>query len=110
MISFLGQRRVGRPWSWWFHLRLCPTGSEEDLNVYASLYEKSGFSFALQMALVRRRNCKKHQMYQRLTASTALLFMGENRLCYQNFQGMKDYKKSGKVKNYVPDLESSSFL
>ncbi|XP_042519009.1 uncharacterized protein LOC122092780 [Macadamia integrifolia] len=67
--------------------------TEEDLAVYASLYEKSGFCTPLQVP------CRT--LHEELTDARvqvpALLIMGE-----------KDYYiRSGKVKDYVPDLETT---
>lgn len=81
---------------------LPPWFSEEDLATYASLYEKSGFRFALQVP------------YRSLTVDSglsdpkatvpALLIMGEKDYCFK-FPGMEDYIRSGAVKHFVPDLE-----
>ncbi|KAL0362389.1 UNVERIFIED_CONTAM: AB hydrolase superfamily protein YfhM [Sesamum calycinum] len=59
--------------------------TEEDLQMYASLYEKSGFRTALQVP------------YRSVN-------YGEKDYSLK-FGGFEDYIKSGTVKNYVPDLE-----
>ncbi|KAG6661460.1 bifunctional epoxide hydrolase 2-like [Carya illinoinensis] len=81
---------------------LPPWFSEEDLSVYASLYEKSGFRFALRVP------------YRSLTVdcgitdpkvkAPSLLIMGEKDYVLK-FPGMEDYIRSGTVKQFVPDLE-----
>ncbi|KAI4322656.1 hypothetical protein L6164_022329 [Bauhinia variegata] len=81
---------------------LPPWFSEEDLATYASLYEKSGFKFALQVP------------YRSLTVDMgindpkvtipALLIMGEKDYVIK-FPGMEDYIRSGTVKHFVPELE-----
>ncbi|KAF5481254.1 hypothetical protein F2P56_001922 [Juglans regia] len=81
---------------------LPPWFSEEDLSVYASLYEKSGFRFALRVP------------YRSLTVdcgitdpkvkAPSLLIMGEKDYVLK-FPGMEDYIRSGAVKQIVPDLE-----
>ncbi|XP_062152430.1 uncharacterized protein LOC133860820 isoform X1 [Alnus glutinosa] len=81
---------------------LPPWFSEEDLSIYASLYEKSGFRFALQVP------------YRTLTVdcgitdpkvkAPSLLIMGEKD-CVFKYPGMEEYIKSGAVKQFVPDLD-----
>lgn len=81
---------------------LPPWFSEEDLDVYASLYEKSGFRFALQIP---------YRSLQELTGIAnpkvevpALLIMGGKDYVLK-LPGFEDYIRSGMVKNFVPNLE-----
>ncbi|KAF4387253.1 hypothetical protein G4B88_020268 [Cannabis sativa] len=62
--------------------------SEEDLSVYASLYEKS-VDIGISDPKVN---------------APALLIMGEKDYCLK-FPGMEDYIRSGTVKQLVPDLD-----
>nr|KYP46889.1 Epoxide hydrolase 4 [Cajanus cajan] len=81
---------------------LPPWFSEEDLETYASLYEKSGFRYALQ---VPYRSSKVETGLSNVKVSVpALLIMGEKDYVLK-FPGMEDYIRSGVVKNYVADLE-----
>lgn len=85
---------------------LPPWLSEEDLEVYASLYEKSGFRFALQ---VPYRSIKIDcGIADPKVTCPALLIMGEKDYVLK-FAGMEDYIRSGKVKQFVPEL-SVSFM
>ncbi|KHN31993.1 Epoxide hydrolase 2 [Glycine soja] len=81
---------------------LPPWFSEEDLATYASLYEKSGFRYALQVPY-RSLNVETGLSDVKVTVP-ALLIMGEKDYVI-NFPGMEDYIRSGMVKNFVPDLE-----
>ncbi|XP_020235494.1 bifunctional epoxide hydrolase 2 [Cajanus cajan] len=81
---------------------LPPWFSEEDLETYASLYEKSGFSYALQVPY-RCMNVDAGLSDVKVTIP-ALLIMGEKDYVYK-FPGMEDYIRSGAVKNFVPGLE-----
>ncbi|KAM7276316.1 hypothetical protein ACFE04_018182 [Oxalis oulophora] len=81
---------------------LPPWFSEEDLAVYASLYEKSGFSFPLQMPY-RSMNKDCGVTDPKITAP-ALLIMGEKDYVLK-IPGIEDYIRSGQVKHFVPDLD-----
>ncbi|TKY48853.1 Bifunctional epoxide hydrolase 2 [Spatholobus suberectus] len=81
---------------------LPPWFSEEDLATYASLYEKSGFRFALQ-APYRTLGVDSGISDPKVTVP-ALLIMGEKDYVLKSF-GMEDYIRSGAVKHFVPDLE-----
>ncbi|WCJ30691.1 alpha/beta-Hydrolases superfamily protein [Euphorbia peplus] len=81
---------------------LPPWFSEEDLAVYASLYEKSGFRFALQ---VPYRSLKTDcGITNPKITCPALFIMGEKDYVLK-FAGMEEYIKSGMVKHFVPDLD-----
>ncbi|PON43665.1 Alpha/Beta hydrolase fold containing protein [Parasponia andersonii] len=81
---------------------LPPWFSEQDLSAYASLYEKSGFRYGLQVPY------RTLSVYIGITdpkvTAPALLIMGEKDYCL-NFPGMEEYIKSGTVKHLVPDLD-----
>ncbi|EEF44462.1 epoxide hydrolase A [Ricinus communis] len=81
---------------------LPPWFSEEDLAVYASLYEKSGFRFALRVPY-RTLKIDCGITDPKITCP-ALLIMGEKDYVL-NFAGMEDYIRSGKVKHFVPNLD-----
>lgn len=76
--------------------------SEDELQAYADLYEKSGFTFPLQMpyrslhAMMEKENPK--------VEVPAMLVMGEKDYCLK-FPGMEEYIRSGVVKQFVSDLE-----
>ncbi|XP_077240215.1 epoxide hydrolase 2-like [Tasmannia lanceolata] len=76
--------------------------TDEDLTAYATLYEKSGFRFPLQVPY--RASMGAPSMTDPKVQVPALLVMGEKDYALK-FLGMEDYIKSGKVKDYVPDLE-----
>ncbi|EXB54385.1 Epoxide hydrolase 2 [Morus notabilis] len=81
---------------------LPPWFSEEDLSVYASSYEKSGFRFALQVPY-RTLSVDIGITDPKMTAPM-LLIMGEKDYVLK-FPGMEDYIRSGEVKKFVPDLD-----
>ncbi|KAK9928691.1 hypothetical protein M0R45_025814 [Rubus argutus] len=76
--------------------------SEEDLSVYASLYEKSGFRFPLR---VPYRSLTVDCGYTDPKVSApSLLVMGEKDYVFK-FPGIEDYIRTGAVKHFVPDLD-----
>lgn len=81
---------------------LPPWLSEEDLSVYTSLYEKSGFRFALQVPY-RTLNVD-HGIADPKIKVRSLLIMGEKDYVLK-FPGMEEYIRSGVVKHFVPDLD-----
>ncbi|XP_048327417.1 uncharacterized protein LOC107417376 isoform X2 [Ziziphus jujuba] len=81
---------------------LPPWFSEEDLTAYASLYEKSGFRFALQVPY-RTVNVDIGITDPKVTVP-ALFVMGEKDYVL-NFPGMEEYVRSGAVKQFVPNLD-----
>lgn len=76
--------------------------TEEDLQAYADLYEKSGFKFPLQMPY--RSISTMREMVDTKVEVPAMLIMGEKDYCLK-FPGMEDYIRSGMVKHFVPNLE-----
>ncbi|WVZ01732.1 hypothetical protein V8G54_022538 [Vigna mungo] len=81
---------------------LPPWFSEEDLATYASLYQNSGFRYALQVPY-RSLNVKIGSRDVKIT-NPALLIMGEKDYVFK-FPGTEDYIRSGAVKNVAPYLE-----
>ncbi|OIW08380.1 hypothetical protein TanjilG_03056 [Lupinus angustifolius] len=81
---------------------LPPWFSEEDLETYASLYEKSGFKYALQVPY-RSFDTEGGLSDPKVTVP-ALLIMGEKDYVLK-FPGIEDNIRSGAVKNIVPNLE-----
>ncbi|KAJ8768516.1 hypothetical protein K2173_022611 [Erythroxylum novogranatense] len=77
--------------------------SEEDLNAYASLYQNSGFTFALQVPY-RSLGIDLGIENPQVTAP-ALLVMGEKDYILK-FPGIEDYIRSGQVNYFVPNLET----
>ncbi|XP_062016965.1 uncharacterized protein LOC133733344 [Rosa rugosa] len=81
---------------------LPPWFTEEDLEAYGKLYEKSGFQTALQLPY---RAMKDGLGIPDSTIEVPALFiMGKKDYVYE-FPGMKDYINSEKLKEFVPDLE-----
>eukprot|EP00262_Sarcandra_glabra_P016999 TRINITY_DN567_c0_g2_i2.p1 TRINITY_DN567_c0_g2~~TRINITY_DN567_c0_g2_i2.p1 ORF type:complete len:313 (-),score=53.61 TRINITY_DN567_c0_g2_i2:287-1225(-) len=76
--------------------------TDEDLTNYASLYEQSGFRFPLQVPY--RALPEALGISDPKVRVPSLLIMGEKDYCLK-FPGMEDYIRSGKVKEYVPNLE-----
>ncbi|KAJ4975704.1 hypothetical protein NE237_000810 [Protea cynaroides] len=76
--------------------------TEEDLAVYASSYEKSGFRTPLQVPY--RTFHEELSLPDVRVQVPTLLIMGEKDYALK-FSGTKDYVKSGKMREYVPDLE-----
>nr|CAD1844376.1 unnamed protein product [Ananas comosus var. bracteatus] len=76
--------------------------SEENLDAYAALYEKSGFKYPLQMPY--RALSRIQLVADPKVEVPALLIMGEKDYCLK-FPEMENYIRSGAVKQFVPDLE-----
>ncbi|KAL7000365.1 hypothetical protein U1Q18_001514 [Sarracenia purpurea var. burkii] len=81
---------------------LPPWFSEDDLANYANLYENSGFRTPLQVPY--RAWQEDYGVSDLQVKVPALLIMGEKDYVYK-FPGMAEYITTGKVKDYVPDLE-----
>ncbi|XP_031250819.1 bifunctional epoxide hydrolase 2-like [Pistacia vera] len=81
---------------------LPPWFTEEDLAEYGTLYEKSGFQTALQVPY--RSFQEDNGVAENIVKVPALLIMGDQDYVFK-FPGMEDYIRSGKVKQFVPDLE-----
>ncbi|GMY10076.1 isoform 3 of bifunctional epoxide hydrolase 2 [Fagus crenata] len=81
---------------------LPPWFSQEDLSVYASLYEKSGFRFALQVPY--RTLTVDCGITEPKVKAPSLLIMGEKDYVLK-FPGIEDYVRSGAMKHVVTDLD-----
>lgn len=82
---------------------LPPWFTEEDLEAYGALYEKSGFQTALQVPY-RTLNERPDIIKDPRIEAPALFIMGEKDYVFK-FPGMENYIKSGQVKHFVPNLE-----
>ncbi|XP_068320206.1 uncharacterized protein [Pyrus communis] len=76
--------------------------SEEDLAAYGALYEKSGFRTALQVPYRAIR--EESSVADPIVKAPALFIMG-GKDYVNKFPGIEDYINSGKIKEFVPDLE-----
>ncbi|XP_057525624.1 uncharacterized protein LOC130805039 [Amaranthus tricolor] len=76
--------------------------SEEDLSIYTSLYEKSGFRTALQVPY--RSMDQIIDIQDPRVRAPAMLIMGEKDYVMK-FPGMEENIRSGAIKKLVPDLE-----
>ncbi|PQQ08999.1 uncharacterized protein Pyn_14784 [Prunus yedoensis var. nudiflora] len=81
---------------------LPPWFSEEDLSVYASLYEKSGFSFALQVPY--RKLKVDRSLIDPKVSALSLLIVGEKDYSLK-MPGVNNYIRTGAMKHLVPDLD-----
>lgn len=81
---------------------LPPWFTEEDLSTYGALYEKSGFQTALQVPY--RSFGEDFSITDPTVKVPALFIMGAKDYVLK-FPGLEDYIKSGKVKEFVPNLE-----
>nr|XP_016484478.1 PREDICTED: uncharacterized protein LOC107805020 isoform X2 [Nicotiana tabacum] len=83
---------------------LPPWFSEEDLEIYGALYEKSGFQTALQVpywSLLEQANIKDPRVH-----IPALFIVGDKDY-FLKFPGVKDYI-SGGLKSLVPNLQMAN--
>jgi pimeloyl-ACP methyl ester carboxylesterase len=76
--------------------------SEEDLETYGALYEKSGFQTALQVPY--RSFGEDFNLPDPIVKVPALLIMGGKDYVFK-FPGIEDLIKSEKAKEFVPNLE-----
>ncbi|KAL4354597.1 hypothetical protein GQ457_06G004640 [Hibiscus cannabinus] len=83
---------------------LPPWFTEDDLGVYATLYENSGFGFALQVPY----RCLQldHGVTDPKVTAPSLLIMGEKDY-FMKFPGMEEYVREGIVKQFMPNLDIS---
>ncbi|KAL5772471.1 hypothetical protein ACOSP7_012070 [Xanthoceras sorbifolium] len=81
---------------------LPPWFTEEDLAMYGALYEKSGFQTALQVPY--RTMDEDFDIAELIVKVPALLIVGDKDYVLK-FPGMEEYIRSGKVNDFVPDLE-----
>ncbi|XP_051128327.1 uncharacterized protein LOC127249533 [Andrographis paniculata] len=79
--------------------------SEDDLQVYGDLYEKSGFQTALQIPYrYRPAGAPQFDIGEPKVELPTLLIMGEKDYAFK-FPGTESYVRDGKVYEYVPNLE-----
>ncbi|KAL5575458.1 hypothetical protein UlMin_017157 [Ulmus minor] len=81
---------------------LPPWFTEEDLDTYGALYQKSGFQTALQVPY--RSFGEDMKITDPIVKHPALFIMGSKDYVFK-FPGMEEYINSGKVKEFVPNLE-----
>ncbi|CAL2248033.1 unnamed protein product [Prunus armeniaca] len=75
-----------------------------NLAAYASLYEKSGLHFPLQIPYRSRRSSEDYHLTDPKISAPSLLIMGEKDY-FLKFPGVEDYLRTGEVKHFVPDLD-----
>ncbi|KAM0064953.1 putative soluble epoxide hydrolase [Helianthus debilis subsp. tardiflorus] len=78
--------------------------SEEDLEAYAALYEKSGFRTALQVPY-RTMDMVGSEVQNPKVEVPTMMIMGEADYVLK-IPGMGEYIRSGEVKKYVPNQET----
>ncbi|KAK9068896.1 hypothetical protein SSX86_013012 [Deinandra increscens subsp. villosa] len=78
--------------------------SEEDLEMYAALYEKSGFRTALQVPY-RTMHMVGSEVEDPTVEVPTTVIMGDEDYVLK-IPGMGEYIRSGKVKKYVPNQET----
>ncbi|XP_076915092.1 epoxide hydrolase 3-like [Bidens hawaiensis] len=78
--------------------------TEEDLEVYAALYEKSGFRTALQVPYRTMHMVGSEVQDPKVEVPTTMI-MGEEDYVLK-IPGMGDYIRSGELKKYVPNQET----
>ncbi|KAL8460376.1 hypothetical protein ACS0TY_032056 [Phlomoides rotata] len=83
---------------------LPPWFTEQDLDVYTSLYQKSGFQTALQVPY--RSLHEEFNIADRKVEVPALVIMGGKDYSL-NFSGIREYIESGVAKVYVPKCETA---
>ncbi|XVF01971.1 hypothetical protein REPUB_Repub04eG0135600 [Reevesia pubescens] len=81
---------------------LPPWFTEDDLDVYATLYKNSGFRTALQVPY--RCSQLDYGITNPNVAAPSLLIMGEKDY-FMKFPGMEDYIRKGIVKQFMPNLD-----
>jgi len=89
---------------------LPPWFTEDDLQTYTSLYEKSGFVYPMQVPYLcsRRDPGRLAHFADRTIQAPSLLIMGTKDY-YLKFPGVEDYIKSDTLQSDVPNLEIKFF-
>ncbi|KAF5745971.1 bifunctional epoxide hydrolase 2-like [Tripterygium wilfordii] len=83
---------------------LPPWFSEEDLEVYGSLYENSGFRFPLQVPYrALKLDCGISDPNPKVSAP-ALLIMGDKDYVLK-MPGMEEFIRGGQMKHIIPNLD-----
>lgn len=83
---------------------LPPWFTDQDLDVYASLYENSGFQTALQ---VPYRSLHEEFDVANLKVEAPALVITGGKDYSLKFRGIEEYIKSGRAKIYVPEFETA---
>ncbi|KAK8564050.1 hypothetical protein V6N12_036181 [Hibiscus sabdariffa] len=83
---------------------LPPWFTEEDLDAYATLYQNSGFTTALQVPY--RCSRMDYGVTDPKVTAPSLLIMGEKDY-FMKFPGMEEYMRKGIVKQFMPNLDIS---
>ncbi|KAI3740790.1 hypothetical protein L2E82_31264 [Cichorium intybus] len=78
--------------------------TEEDLEIYGALYQKSGFQTALQVPYRSLGTVGSIVQDPKIEVPT-MLIIGNEDYAYK-VPGMDEYVRSGEVKKYVPNLET----
>ncbi|GMN50840.1 hypothetical protein TIFTF001_020001 [Ficus carica] len=81
---------------------LPPWFTEEDLTVYATLYQQSGFASPMQVPYKGQR--EKYTITDPKIEVPAMLIMG-GKDYFLKFPGIEEYVRREKMRDYVPDLE-----
>jgi pimeloyl-ACP methyl ester carboxylesterase len=85
---------------------LPPWFTEDDLQMYSSLYEKSGFVFPLQVPyLCCTRDWGRLAHFRDCTVQAPCLLIMGNKDYVMKFPGTEYYINSGMIKSKVPNLE-----
>ncbi|KAL8467960.1 hypothetical protein ACS0TY_031273 [Phlomoides rotata] len=82
---------------------LPPWFTDEDLENYGSLYQKSGFQTALKVPY--RSLSEEFNITNLIVEAPALFIMGEKDYFFK-FPGMEDYIKNEQAKMFVPKMET----
>ncbi|KAH7545968.1 uncharacterized protein LOC107424812 [Ziziphus jujuba] len=81
---------------------LPPWFTNEDLATYATLYENSGFDSPMQ---VPYKGLRKESVITNLKIEAPVLLVMGGKDYFLKFPGIEEYVKSGKMREYVGDLE-----
>ncbi|KAH9324737.1 hypothetical protein KI387_004915 [Taxus chinensis] len=87
---------------------LPPWFTEDDLKIYSSLYEKSGFAFPLQVPYIAKARGRLWEITDYTVKAPSLLIMGTKDYVLK-FPGMESYINSEMLKSVVPNLEIKFF-
>ncbi|KAF3451509.1 hypothetical protein FNV43_RR07604 [Rhamnella rubrinervis] len=78
--------------------------TDEDLATYAALYETSGLDSPMQVPYKGLHKYNQSTITDPKVEAPVLLIMG-GKDYFLKFPGIEDYMESGKMREYVPDLE-----
>ncbi|KAH9324738.1 hypothetical protein KI387_004916, partial [Taxus chinensis] len=87
---------------------LPPWFTEDDLKMYSSLYEKSGFAFPLQVPYIAMARGRLGEITDYTVKAPTLLIMGTKDY-FLKFPGIEYYINSEMLKSDVPNLEIKFF-